>query len=233
MSILDLFFPKICAGCGKVGSYLCLNCSKNILQTDLVCPNCERPAIGGKTHPLCRRKYGLDGLWSLGIYKDPLRKIIQKLKYRFVQEEAEVLVDLMLNYWAKYSPQLLIEIKKDQGVGWVIVPVPLHPKRQKWRGFNQAEAIGQILSKKIGLDCCNYLKRVRFTKPQVGLKSYERRKNIKNAFVLTNHFSLSTLHSMSILLIDDVWTTGATLKECCFVLKRAGAKKVWAITIAR
>lgn len=233
MSILDLFFPKICAGCGKVGSYLCLNCSKNILQTDLVCPNCERPAIGGKTHPLCRRKYGLDGLWSLGIYRDPLRKIIQKLKYRFVQEEAEVLVDLMLNYWAKYSPQLLIEIKKDQGVGWVIVPVPLHPKRQKWRGFNQAEAIGQILSKKIGLDCCNYLKRVRFTKPQVGLKSHERRKNIKNAFALTNHFSLSTLHSMSILLIDDVWTTGATLKECCFVLKRAGAKKVWAITIAR
>ncbi len=226
MNLLDLFFPKICCGCGKWGSYLCSKCIAQITQTELVCPNCERAAIGGKTHPLCQKKYGLDGLWSLGIYQGILRKAIQKLKYRFVQEMAEVLVNLMIEYWAKYSPYFLQEIDQE----WVIIPVPLYQKRQNWRGFNQSTAMGQILSNSLGLAYCDTLKRTRQTLPQVRLKSWQRRKNIKDAFSLTMNHELST---KNILLIDDVWTTGATLKECCYVLKKGGANKVWAITLAR
>lgn len=230
MGILDLFFPKICGGCGRFGTYLCKKCTNEILQTDLVCPNCEKPAIGGKCHPLCHKKYGLDGLWSLGIYQNPLRKVIQKLKYKFVADVAESLVDLMIEYWAKYTPAFIDEIKRDRGVGWVVVPVPLHPRREKWRGFNQSALLGQILSKKLGLEYQELLQRTKHTKPQVGLASWERKKNIKNAFSLSsNHEPLT----MNYLLIDDVWTTGSTLKECCYVLKRAGAQKVWAITLAR
>jgi len=148
------------------------------LQTDLVCPNCEKPAIGGATHPLCKKRYGLDGLWSLGIYQDPLRKIIQKLKYKYVRDVGEVLVNLMVEYWAKYDAMFLSEIKKDKGESWVIVPVPLHPKRQNWRGFNQSALIGQNLSNSIGLAYSEALKRTRHTKPQVTLKSWQRKKNI-------------------------------------------------------
>lgn len=228
MGLLDFFFPKLCVGCGKWGTYFCQKCIENISQGDLVCPACERAAIGGVIHPLCRGKWKLDGLWSLGLYKDPLRKAIQKLKYRYVAELAEVLVDLMISYWAKYTPQFIEELKK--GGEWVIVPVPLHPKRQKFRGFNQSALIGQIMSKKLGLEYSEALKRIRYTKPQVGLKSWQRKKNIHGAFSLAVDGSLS---AVSVLLIDDVWTTGSTLKECAYVLKRGGAQKVWAITLAR
>lgn len=226
--IFDIFFPKLCVGCGKWGTYFCPKCISNISQGDLVCPVCERAAIGGSTHPICRGKWKMDGLWSLGVYRDPLRKVIQKLKYRHVSELAEVLTDLIISYWAKYTPQFFDELKK--GGDWIIVPVPLHPRRQKERGFNQSALLGQILSKKIGLKYSKALKRVRFTKPQVGLKSWQRKENIKNAFSLTKTCNLSPVNY---LLIDDVWTTGSTLKECAYVLKKGGAQKVWAITLAR
>lgn len=228
MSLFDFLFPKLCVGCGKFGTYFCSKCIENITQGDLVCPSCERSAIGGSTHPLCRGKWKLDGLWSLGVYRDPLRKVIQKLKYRYVSELAEVLTDLMVSYWAKYTPQFFDELKK--GGDWIIVPVPLHPRRQKERGFNQSALLGQILSKKIGLKYSEALKRVRFTKPQVGLKSHQRKDNIRNAFALPPNYQLP---ATNYLLIDDVWTTGSTLKECAYVLKRNGAGKIWAITLAR
>lgn len=229
MNIIDLLFPKLCAGCGKLGQYLCPSCVLNIRQTELVCPFCERLAHGGAAHPLCKRKYGLDGLWSLGIYSDTLQKAIQKLKYRWVRELAEVLVDLMVEYSARYNPEFIQQIRKDQGRNWMIVPVPLHFLRQNWRGFNQASLLGQLLSKKLGLGYREYLQRTRHTKPQIELKAWERKKNIKGAFRLNTKYSILN----NVLLIDDVWTTGATLKECCYVLKKGGAKKVWAITLAR
>lgn len=210
------------------------------MQQDLVCPNCEKPAIGGKVHPLCKKRFGLDGLWSLGIYnsgavssfayQNPLKKSIQKLKYKFVADIADTLTDLTLEYWAKFTPQFIEEIKKDRGEGWVVVPVPLHPKREKWRGFNQSALLGKILASKIGLEYAEALKRTKHTKPQVGLASWERKKNINNAFALNLKFEIKNL---KFLLVDDVWTTGSTLKECCYILKRNGAKSVWAITLAR
>lgn len=228
MNIIDFLFPKLCVGCGKLGQYLCPSCVVNIGQTELVCPICERLAYGGATHPICKRKYGLDGLWSLGVYSGALQIAIQKLKYRWVRELAEVLVDLMIEYWARYNPEFIQQIRKDQGNNWQIVPVPLHKFRQNWRGFNQASLLGQLLSKRLNLDYLEGLKRIRNTKPQIELKAGERRKNIKGAFSVA-----CSLPPVNYLLIDDVWTTGVTLKECCYVLKRSGAKKVWAITLAR
>ncbi|MBI4036554.1 ComF family protein [Candidatus Daviesbacteria bacterium] len=231
--VLDFLFPKKCVGCGKEGTYFCADCVNDIKQGDLVCPRCERLAIGGATHPVCRRKYGLDGLWSLGVYQDPLRAAIQKLKYKpkLVRDFAPVLVDILLEYWAKYQPFLLDEIKKDKGKGWVVVPVPLFWWRHNDRGFNQSALLGQFLSKKLGLNYCEALKRTRYTRSQTKLSERERRQNIKNAFEITP--SYTRYPKPHTLLIDDVWTTGSTLRECCYVLKRAGAKKVWAITLAR
>jgi competence protein ComFC len=228
--ILDLLFPKKCVGCNKFGSYFCSNCIQDIRQADLVCPKCERLAIGGQTHPICKRKYGLDGLWSLGIYEDPLRSAIKKLKYRKVADFSLALVDIMIEYWARYQPFLLDEIKKNRGKDWVVVPVPLHWKRQNERGFNQSAEIGKLFAKKLGLKYGEVLKRSRYTKPQANLKGRERTQNIKNAFEVVPNYQLQTTNY---LLIDDVWTTGSTLKECTFVLKKEGTKKVWALTLAR
>ncbi len=229
--ILDLLFPKRCVGCKKLDTYYCTDCISNILQTDLVCPKCEQLAVGGQTHPICKRRYGLDGLWSLGIYQGSLREAIKQLKYGRVSGLAETLVDILVEYWGKYQPFVLEQIKKSKGEGWVVIPVPLHWWRSNDRGFNQSSLIGQTLSKKLGLDYCEGLKRVRYTKPQVKIKGYDRHQNIRDAFEISPNY---TLHPKPYtLLIDDVWTTGSTLRECAYVLKRNGVKKVWAITLAR
>ncbi|MBI2314705.1 ComF family protein [Candidatus Daviesbacteria bacterium] len=228
--LLDLLFPKKCVGCGKFDTHFCQDCVSNILQADLVCPSCEKLAIGGQTHPICKKRFGLDGLWSLGIYRGSLREAIKQLKYSRVQGLAETLVDILVEYWAKYQPFVLEQIKRNRGEGWVVIPVPLHWWRANNRGFNQSSLFGQMLSKKLGLDYCDSLKRIRYTSSQVGLKRGDRKNNVRDAFSLNTKYSI---HNTNVLLIDDVWTTGSTLKECCYALKRAGAKKVWALTLAK
>lgn len=230
MNLLDLLFPKTCVGCGKFGSYFCDACVLGIKQNDLVCPFCERASLGGVVHSVCKRKYGLDGLWSLGVYEGNLRTAIQKLKYKWVSEVSKELIDITTEYWAKNSPILLDQIKKNKGESWVVTSVPLHPRRQNWRGFNQSELLAKLLALKLGLKYQTLLKRVKNTTPQMKLLSHERKMNIKNAFALNSDYLVP---EQDILLLDDVWTTGSTLKECCYVLKRAGAKRVWALTIAR
>lgn len=230
--ILDLLFPKKCVGCGRSGTYFCRDCISDIKQGELLCPNCDLPGVFGETHPLCKTTLGLDGLWSLGLYRGSLKRAIQKLKYQpaLVRDLAPVLSDLIVDYWKKHQPMIWEEIKKGRKKNWAVVPVPLHWFRQNDRGFNQSALIGQILSKRLGLDYCEALKRTRFTRSQTKLKIFQRKKNIKNAFSLDSR--LSTLVS-NILLIDDVWTTGSTIKECCKILKQHGAAKVWALTLAR
>ncbi len=233
--ILDILFPKKCVGCKKEGSYFCQNCVSNILQTDLVCPRCEKLAVGGQTHPICRRKFGLDGLWSLGIYDNPLKSAVQTLKYKRVKDLAEVLADITIEYWAKYQPFLLEKIKRSRGEGWVVIPVPLHWWRDNDRGFNQSGEIAKLLSEKLGLDYLDALKRNRYTRSQVKLKGRDRQQNIRNAFEMDSSLRGAERRGnlINVLLVDDVWTTGSTLRECCYILKRAGAKKIWAITLAR
>lgn len=227
--ILDLFFPKKCVGCRKLDTYFCESCISNILQKDLVCPECERAALGGKTHSICRRKYGLDGLWSLGWYQGPLKQSIKQFKYQKVSNIAEALSNLIADYWTAFQP-LIFDLIKENRKEWGVTAVPLHWWRGNYRGFNQSSLIGQKLSKKLGLTFSDALKRSRYTKSQAALKSSARHQNIKAAFALANS---KQRIANSILLIDDVWTTGSTLRECCEVLKRNGAKSVWAVTLAR
>ncbi len=229
--ILDLLFPKKCVGCKKSGSYFCNDCVKNILQTDLVCPMCERLAIGGQTHPICKGRYRLNGLWSLGIYKPPLKQAIQTLKYKSVKELAEILTNITIEYWAKYQPFILDQIKRDRGEGWTFISVPLHWFRENDRGFNQSGQIAKLMAEKLGLKHIEALRRIRHTKAQAKLKGKQRKQNISGAFEISSDYNLKPVPC--VLLIDDVWTTGSTIRECCSVLKKAGAKKVWAITLAR
>lgn len=231
--LLDLLFPKTCVGCGKYGIYFCPQCVQKITQTDLVCPRCERLSLGGLTHPVCRRRFGLDGLWFLGAYQDPLKAAVKKLKYKHVRGFARELVEIVVDYWARNGPFLLDQIKKSGGDGWLVVPVPLHVLRQNWRGFNQSAEVGTELADSLGLEYAEVLARVKNTTPQVKLPSAaSRRKNIRGAFALRS-LPGPAVQGKNVILVDDVWTTGATLKECGFILKRAGAKTVWALTLAR
>lgn len=228
--LLDLLYPKKCTGCKKSDTYFCAGCISQILQKDLICPVCLEISMGGERHPLCGTSLSLDGLWSLGWYHGPLRDVIKQFKYKKVRDIAETLGNLIADYWLKYKPFIFQEIKKERK-RWTAAPVPLHWFRGNERGFNQSADIAQILSKRFSLAYSEVLKRTRFTRPQVKLRGSQRRQNIKGAFEIFPNFTLSP--SPFVLLIDDVWTTGSTLKECCKALKKAGAQKVWAITLAR
>lgn len=220
MHVLDLFFPRRCVSCGKVGSYFCQHCLSQIeFITHSICPVCTKPAIDGITHPRCQTPWGLNGMYAMAYYEGPIRKAIHLLKYRFVSDLVESLVSLLVNYYPKNLPQFDF-----------LTFVPLHPKREKFRGFNQSALLTQILGKKLNIPTREkILKRIRFTKPQVELKGKVRRTNLHGAFACSKE---SNAAGKTIGLIDDVATTGSTLFECAKLLKRAGAKSVWGIVLA-
>lgn len=115
----------------------------------------------------------------------------------------------------------------------ILVPIPLSSKRLRKRGYNQAELLAKELEKQFGLTVELLLKRVRETKPQYGLKREERIENIKEAFALNDQRSMTNFQGKTVLLVDDVLTTGSTMSEAAKILKKAGAKEVWGVAFSK
>lgn len=220
--IIDLFFPKRCVACRKFGTYLCRNCQKGVLAVESpICPVCQRRAIGGKTHPKCLKRYSLDGLAAGCYYRGPVRDLIRKLKYKRIYDLQDLVIEIMTaNLWRYDLPEKLI-----------LVPVPLHPRRRRDRGFNQAELFAKRLNKRFKVMWGNVLIRQRYTKPQVTLGKGQRVANVKDAFAVSP-FIKAKVTGRSFLLVDDVFTTGSTMAECAKILKKAGAAEVWGMTAA-
>lgn len=232
----NLLFPKVCLGCGRIGSYFCENCLKQIptlLRHETICPVCAKPAVGGATHPRCQTKYTPDGLITLFHYEGMVRKAIKLLKYQRVKDlipEFSTVITQILQYSRRdISTSMIYIIEVDNPT---IVPVPLHSLREKSRWFNQSELLAKSIAEEFHLNFQHdILVRTKFSKPQAGLLKKDRLQNIKDSFKLTPNAQLLT--PSSVILFDDVWTTGATMRECVNVLKRGGVKKVWCLTVAR
>ena len=220
MDLLDLVFPKRCVLCGAFGKYICNNCFSKIEFVEKpVCPVCQRQAIGGKTHPKCAGKFRPDGLVIACRYKGAIKLAIRKVKYKWVYDIEKILVDLLASQIWKFDlPKNLI-----------LVPIPLYKNRKNWRGFNQAEILAKTLAKKFKVGYSAILFRNRETKTQVGLSREERKKNIKGAFSLSQG---ANVNGRDFLLVDDVYTSGATIREAAKVLKSSGARNVWAMAVA-
>ncbi|MBI4039502.1 ComF family protein [Candidatus Daviesbacteria bacterium] len=110
------------------------------------------------------------------------------------------------------------------------MPVPLHQKREKWRGFNQSQIIAGELSRRTGIKVFELLVRLVNTRPQVELSGKSRVKNVAGVFAIRNGIGLK---DKTCLLVDDLLTTGSTMRECAKVLKKAGARRVWAMAVVR
>lgn len=236
MHLLDFIFPKRCVGCGKIGGYFCLRCRqiiRPVLQSETICPICEHPAMFGFSHPSCRTRYTLDGLTSFFHYDGVIKKAVKALKYRLVSDVAAEFVSLLQEtfFLNSFHPKLLHPI---------FIPIPLHKMRLYKRGFNQAEILGKLVAERLpaqaGLQIPMYtdiLLRTRQTKPQVEMKNKEDRlKNMHGVFALNLKRKVE-VRNKNVILFDDVFTTGATMRAAASVLKHAGAKRVWAITMAR
>lgn len=230
---LDLFFPKKCLGCGKHDTYLCTDCFNKIqIIPNNSCFFCEKISWQGKICLEHKPDVYLDRVISATEYKNPLiRDLIKNLKYNFVQELAEPLSQLLI------KALTLCRTCDVLHNNILIIPIPLHVHRLKYRGFNQAELIAQKVAQYFNLPIDNnILIRKIFTEPQATFKdNYEKRRaNLKNIFVVDPEQSRRKLiANKTIILIDDVATTGATLVDAAKVLKENDAKEVWALTVAK
>lgn len=223
-STLNLFFPTHCFGCNQYGEWLCKDCFHKLKKREFqVCLGCGRPDERGAVCHKCKDILYLDGLLAAGYERDALlMKLVKAYKYQFAREIARIGADFLEQFYQK----LILE--KNWPNFDIIIPIPLHPRRKRWRGFNQAELLAREFAKKHAFKiCADDLARVKHHKAQALLKAEERQANILNSFVWQGE----SLAGKAILLIDDLATTGATLNEAARILKNSGAKKVWGLVL--
>ena len=221
--LLDLFLPTRCLICGRFDSWWCLVCQrKALIPQNPRCIVCNKASITGAAHADCRTRNTVDGLLAAGEFWQ-LKDLVHTYKYEFVQGLAPLLADLISRF-------LVVRKLEEFVSGSILVPVPLHKKRLRFRGFNQSELLTLEISKLSGSKIAlGAIERKRYTTPQIELARENRMKNITDAFVCVKP---DIVKNQRVILIDDVATTGATLNECARVLKRAGATTVWALVLA-
>jgi len=218
---LDLLFPPWCIGCGREGNYICDSCRQQLpVIVPPFCPRCGRPQAQGTPCPGCiEAQAEIDGIRSPFLFNGVIRHAIHELKYRNLRAIAPLLAGFLNDF-----------LLENPVPGDVLVPVPIHRKRQRERGYNQSSLLVRELGRLNGLpvvdDC---LVRRAYTPPQARTSSViDRRENVAGAFTCAD----GRLRGKQVLLIDDVSTSGATLNACAGVLKSAGAATVWGLVLA-
>jgi ComF family protein len=232
--LLNLVFPPVCPVCqtplnGKGADLpLCPTCRTAIKPIQPpYCPRCGLPVPSGDGEgyvcgPCLQEKKYFEVHRSSGLYEGALKEAIHTFKYRGVFSFVRFFGDLL-------QPTLQT-LSRDYPVD-VMIPVPLHIRRLRERGFNQALLLVKELSKRIGIPYeGSALKKIKDTPVQISLKKRERRKNLTGAFQVTD---TEALKGKSVVLVDDVYTTGATVNECSRTLLKAGAERVAVLTVAR
>ena len=218
--LLDLIFPRTCAGCGREGGYLCDECEATIPRLKPPqCGLCSAPSRS-RLCAWCRSaNQPFDRITAPYRWTGVLQELVYSLKYRNVRASAPHLAEMMSAHLADES------ITAD-----VIVPVPLHSSRERERGYNQSELLAGEISKSTSIPMAtDVLARTRNTPPQVSMTTpEERRQNVVGAFECVGDVA-----GKRVLLIDDVVTTGATVVECSAKLRQAGAASIWVLSLGR
>jgi competence protein ComFC len=217
---IDLVFPPVCPGCQEIGNRWCKDCQKSVARMPReVCEVCGEPCLT----TLCKRcaisRPSLVHIRSWAVFKAPVRNALHTLKYR---------KNIALGHSLAES--------LEPGLGdlnWpidMVLPIPLSEQRYRERGYNQAALVARPLAQMTGIEYdAGALFRARHTRTQVGLSIEERKQNLKMAF----QANARIVNGKSVLLVDDVCTTGATLIEAAATLLQSGAKSVYAYTVAR
>ncbi len=229
--VKDFLFPKKCVDCGAEGQWWCLE-HRHFLDNEGIwrCPICKIENKKGSVCSCCQKESFLDGVISFFPFYEPspLSDLLHDYKYGFMKD--------LENLWYEMISKNKVFRRNDFWLeeNTTFSFIPLFSVRERWRGFNQAKELTEIFLAKAreyyperDFVVTDLLERVKKTKQQAKLKREERMENIKNAFKIKN------LPQKRVVLIDDVFTTGATLQEAARVCKEAGAIEVWALTLFR
>jgi ComF family protein len=233
--LLDILFPIQCLGCGREGQWLCEKCARSLAPA---------PKVNNLVIP------ALDKIFVAGDYNDKnLARLIKKFKYSFMFALGETLGRILGDFWASQlwlfpdldstdsassqvlslnvstSPEGLFSPK----AGPLLVPIPLSTERLRWRGYNQAEILANFVSREFGYQISSDLIKIKNTEPQANLTEKTRLTNVAGCF----RWAGPNLNGRTIIIIDDVVTTGATINEAALCLRQAGAKKVYGLVLAK
>src|SRR5450755_1531469 len=230
-ALSSLFYPPLCVVCSSNvdgREYLCESCRSRAPRIKApFCAKCSEPfasAISGSfscancAHRILHFDAAVAAYRSRGL----VRKLVHEFKYGHQRHLRHPLAEWLCESMS--DPRLRAQ-RFD-----LIVPVPLHPARERERGFNQATLLAELLARQFTVPLRAVLERIRYTTTQTAYDRAERMENLHDAFRLRKKANVRELH---VLLIDDVLTTGSTLSECARILKEAGATSVYAATAAR
>ena len=219
-SALDLLYPPVCGGCGKIGSRWCVDCQQRVqILSGTLCEVCGLPQEADGICDTCRveRPY-FRALRAWTVFEDPVRSALHKLKYYRDFSMGDALAAQMTDFV--------------RDLNWpidMLIPIPLGRQRHKERGYNQVGMIARPLALILDIQFApNELTRRKETRSQVGLSKQERQKNVHGAFQAG-----TGVNGKTILVLDDVSTTGSTLSSSAEALLSSGAKDVYALTVAR
>lgn len=226
----DALFPTRCVNCGICGNLFCSDCLMTLkFPRRLLCPECADPTSLGEFCDKCKHGHRLDGLWVSQYYGNPLlRNAVRALKFDYLTELSLPLGRLMaVTLKAFELPPKFHSVPIER---WFITAVPLAPRRLRERNFNQAELMATVIAKQNDLALTKVLVRNRYTKPQTDLPLIKREGNVMDAFTAKPG---SHITGNSFIVVDDVYTSGATLEACAKALKSAGAIEVWGLVAAK
>ena len=230
--LLDFVYPRTCQGCGRpvLGrpGHVCWDCMAALEWiASPICRLCGDPVYGSVQHEYrcsacVKRRPGFDQARSAARYRGPLQGMMQAFKYGdgicLTRDFAEMMHACVRAHW----PRTRFD---------AVASVPLHPRKQRERTYNQSGLIARVLARRMEtLDMSRVLRRVKPTISQTGLSATQRQANVRNAFDACH---ADWIEGRAFLLVDDVMTTGATVNACAGVLKKAGAREVHVVTVAR
>lgn len=224
--LVDLLFPPQCVHCGAYGTFFCATCAQLVEPVGpLLCESCGRPQQKLVTQcEQCQQQPALviDAVRIAALHTPPLREAIHAFKYEQRPELAEALARYLVAL-VQSTPQQAHWLAVDG-----VVPVPLYKERHHERGYNQSELLASAFCRSVQLPLqSTWLVRQRSTQSQVGLTAAERQHNVQDAFV-----AAAAVAGKRILLIDDVYTTGATMRACAQAALTAGAQVVYGVALA-
>lgn len=230
-ALASLVYPPACVACATAvepNEFLCDACDDKITRiVPPFCARCSEPFAGAIDHEFrcancAQREIYFEATVAAYRSRGIVRKILLDFKYG-----RQMYLRHLVGRWLCAA----LNDSRLRGQNFdVIVPVPLHPARQRQRGFNQAELLAEVLNAHMSIKQMSILRRIRFTKTQTAFDRAERMENLRNAFRLRRG---ADVRGLRVLLVDDVLTTGSTLSECARVLKEAGAQSIFAATAAR
>jgi ComF family protein len=230
---LDTFFPWKCISCKKEVHFsypLCKKCQKNIpINYSFICPVCKKRIINFSKRS-CFCKTYINALGVVSFYENSIiRKTIHFFKYQPILSLQKPLAGLMIKFLKETN--FFSEIDKKN---ILLIPIPLHKRKRRQRGFNQSELLAKAVASHFSLNFHpKILFRIKNNPPQAKINNFsDRKENSKNIFQISSP-NLNLIKGKWIILIDDVYTSGATMQEAAKILKKNGAKKIIGLVLAR